>query len=93
MVRRKGKQLQCRKVDNVEEEGNRHFNGVCEGKGFKGGWMYDIQKRIFHFAAKKIPIPIPISIIPNIPAHNNREIFQTTEGGFHSGFVEPVPLA
>ena len=37
MVRKNGKQLQCRKVDNVEEERNQHFSDVCEGKGFKGG--------------------------------------------------------
>ena len=35
--RRDGMQLQCRNVDNVEEEGNRNFGDAREGKAFKGG--------------------------------------------------------
>ena len=30
-------QFQCRKVDNVKEEGSWHFGNILEGKGFKGG--------------------------------------------------------
>ena len=57
-------QLQCRKVDNVEEEGNRHFLDAPEGKGFEGGWKHDIPERIFQFTTKPIPIPrleVPIT--------------------------------
>ena len=38
-----GMQLQFRKVDNVEEEGNRYFNDAREGKGFESGGMYNKQ--------------------------------------------------
>ena len=55
--RRDGMQLQCCKVSNVEEEVNRHFSNAHEGKGFKGGLMYDIQEGVFQFSAKSIPIP------------------------------------
>ena len=41
----------------MEEEVNRHFSDAHEGKGFKGGLMYDIQEGVFQFSAKSIPIP------------------------------------
>ena len=74
-------QLQCRKVDNVEKEGNRHSGDAPKGNGFKGGWKCDIRERIFQFTAKTIPIPR----IRNNPVHNNRETFQTTERESENG--------
>jgi len=55
-----GIQRQFRKVDNVEEGGNRHYD-ILEVEGFKGGRMYDIRERIHHFKTEDIPIPIAIS--------------------------------
>ena len=49
--------LECRKVDNLEEEGSRYFGDALEGKCFKVGGKNDIRERVFQFTAKTIPIP------------------------------------
>ena len=64
-------QLQCRKVVNVEEEGNWQFADAPQRKCFKVEWIYDIRECIFQFTAETTPIPR--TPIPIIQAKINRE--------------------
>lgn len=63
-------QLQCRKMNNGEEEGNRHFGDAPETEGSKVEWMYtyNISERVFQFGAKTIPIKRIPNRIPIIRA-------------------------
>ena len=63
-------QLQCRKVDNVEEESNRYFNDAREGKGFESGRMHDISRTHLSFYCLK---EFQFQFLKIIHAHSNRE--------------------